>query len=508
MKFKQLIKNVTFILYFLAQCSPLYSNDTLVVTASSLKLRECPNVECAMIGSLMENDNVILLSNGNDKWIKIRSLNGVEGYSLSKYFAYKTQNPISNQTMKLSKFELNALLDEIDKSNLFIVSIVLLFLLLILVIVLSHKNKKIKKTSVSKPFLSSSESLPQQHDKSRSEYSINNPETNNIEIGKLKIKINKLESENSSLKREIEYKNEDSYITELQNNIAALEKIAKRHIELVVSNAMNSITPNNFLIKKKNIEKEFEFCKKNGYIIDPPIQGNYLFELEDKWEQERKKDDEKYLINQARKEIKELQRLERLAKKAEEEERLYNDLLIKAETKLKLANIEEKDTYEKEIISLKEKLNKAIADKTRAMSMAQQTKKGFVYVISNVGSFGENIYKVGMTRRLEPQERVQELSNASVPFPFDIHYLIFSENAPELEYNLHQALDKFRVNKSNFRKEYFKTDLNNIVEAIKSFDYEPKPYNDESYSEEFIISQDISDEEYMDLRKKLDIANN
>lgn len=65
--------------------------------------------------------------------------------------------------------------------------------------------------------------------------------------------------------------------------------------------------------------------------------------------------------------------------------------------------------------------------------MAQQTKSGHVYIISNIGSFGENVYKIGMTRRLEPTDRVRELGDASVPFPFDIHAMIYSEDALNLK---------------------------------------------------------------------------
>lgn len=81
----------------------------------------------------------------------------------------------------------------------------------------------------------------------------------------------------------------------------------------------------------------------------------------------------------------------------------------------------------------------------RIISMAQQTRRGWVYIISNIGSFGEGVYKIGLTRRLDPMERVYELGDASVPFPFDVHAFIFSEDAPVLETALHQAFDKYKV---------------------------------------------------------------
>ena len=94
--------------------------------------------------------------------------------------------------------------------------------------------------------------------------------------------------------------------------------------------------------------------------------------------------------------------------------------------------------------------------------MAQQTKAGHVYIISNQGSFGDNVYKIGMTRRLEPLDRIHELSSASVPFPFDVHALIWSEDAPALETLLHKKFALSQVNKVNFRKEFFRLPLSEI----------------------------------------------
>ena len=94
--------------------------------------------------------------------------------------------------------------------------------------------------------------------------------------------------------------------------------------------------------------------------------------------------------------------------------------------------------------------------------MAEFTKAGHVYIISNVGSFGENIFKIGMTRRLEPMDRVRELGDASVPFAFDVHGMIYSENAPALENLLHRKFNDLRVNKVNSRKEFFRVKLSDI----------------------------------------------
>ena len=99
--------------------------------------------------------------------------------------------------------------------------------------------------------------------------------------------------------------------------------------------------------------------------------------------------------------------------------------------------------------------------------MAEQTRSGYVYVISNIGSFGEDIVKIGLTRRLDPEDRIRELGDASVPFLFDTHALIYSEDAPALERALHNEFDTARVNATNFRKEFFRANLDQIEGAVR-----------------------------------------
>lgn len=111
---------------------------------------------------------------------------------------------------------------------------------------------------------------------------------------------------------------------------------------------------------------------------------------------------------------------------------------------------------------LEQQLQEAHAKKERAIAMAQLTKVGHIYVISNIGSFGEEVYKLGMTRRLDPLDRVKELGDASVPFQFDVHAVIYSENAPQLEYELHQKFKDRRLNRINVKKEFFRVTLDEI----------------------------------------------
>lgn len=159
---------------------------------------------------------------------------------------------------------------------------------------------------------------------------------------------------------------------------------------------------------------------------------------------------------------------ERAIKKALKEEEKAQEALEKKKKELAEEQVQEK------ILKLQEQiqgLEKALAEarelRERAMSMAQQTKIGYVYVISNIGSFGKDVYKIGMTRRLDPMERILELSNASVPFPFDVHTFIYSEDAPALEADLHRRFDAKKVNSINYRKEYFHVTLDEIKAALK-----------------------------------------
>ena len=116
------------------------------------------------------------------------------------------------------------------------------------------------------------------------------------------------------------------------------------------------------------------------------------------------------------------------------------------------------------------------------------------FLISNIGTFGENVYKIGMTRRLEPQDRVDELGGASVPFRFDVHALIFSNDAPALEAALHRAFETKRVNMVNGRKEFFNVTLEEIEAVVKEnhdktveFTYFPEA---EQYRETLLIKKD------------------
>lgn len=188
----------------------------------------------------------------------------------------------------------------------------------------------------------------------------------------------------------------------------------------------------------------------------------------------------------AREEAKAQKEFERELRKAKADEDSARKALEKAqlEAAKEAANEKRFAKLQEQIEELQAALKEAEERGQRIMSMAQQTRRGWVYVISNIGSFGEGVYKIGLTRRLDPMERVYELGDASVPFPFDVHAFIFSEDAPALETALHQAFDHCKLNSVNYRKEYFRVPLEKIKSKVKELGYDVE-FEDYPYAPQF-----------------------
>lgn len=237
---------------------------------------------------------------------------------------------------------------------------------------------------------------------------------------------------------------------------------------------ISKVNWNNVDKSKERIVKAFDAINVFGEAQNVDITRDMLRlkikELRLTYEYQVKKQEEKEeqraLREQMREEEKARREAEKARKEAEKEEKLYLKALAEAQAKIGDATGEELDLLKAQLSELENKLQDAENAKTRAMSMAQQTKAGHVYVISNIGSFGENIYKIGMTRRLEPLDRVKELGDASVPFTFDVHALIYSDNAPELENKLHKEFDRQKVNLVNNRREFFNVNLSEIEKIV------------------------------------------
>ncbi len=227
----------------------------------------------------------------------------------------------------------------------------------------------------------------------------------------------------------------------------------------------------------ERIEKISEQISKLGKTMAIGISPGYVrlkidevkLALDYQQKKQEEKERQKELRAQEREEAKVLKEIEEERKRLRKEQTHYENAL-----KTVLAQIE-KNGETAELLEKKAQLESQINDTSKAIEDVDyreaNRKAGYVYIISNIGAFGENIYKIGMTRRLDPQERVDELSDASVPFNFDIHAMIFTEDAPGLETALHNAFESKKLNKINTRREFFAVSLDEIKEEVrKNFD--------------------------------------
>lgn len=237
--------------------------------------------------------------------------------------------------------------------------------------------------------------------------------------------------------------------------------------------AVSNVAWNNFETMKKRIERSFETINKLVERWRLALTNEYM-ELwvrelvlthEYKERKEKEKEEQRLINARIREEERAQRELEKAEKEAEKEEERTRAALEEARSEMERARAEDAGKFQSRIAELEAALAEATAKKERALSMAQQTKTGYVYIISNIGSFGENVYKIGMTRRQDPMDRVRELGDASVPFQFDVHGMIYSNDAPKLEADIHQRLADKRVNLVNERKEFFHATIQEVIEV-------------------------------------------
>lgn len=244
-----------------------------------------------------------------------------------------------------------------------------------------------------------------------------------------------------------------------------------------LSSIMSKVRSTNYGILKQQLQDAFTLVafSGNGFrevkisdayyrlALEKLRLATVLYEMK-----EKEKEEQRAIREQMREEERARREIEKAIKDAAKQEDLLQKAMEKAREKYETANEEQKAKYESQLVELQEKLKEAEERNKRAQSMAELTKSGHVYIISNIGSFGENIYKIGMTRRLEPLDRVRELGDASVPFPFDVHAMVWSEDAPSLETALHKHFAINQVNKINFRKEFFNVPIKTIREEMEN----------------------------------------
>ncbi len=264
--------------------------------------------------------------------------------------------------------------------------------------------------------------------------------------------------------------------TEGKKMVNDMKKLLIRSFNNECDYCVDNVKFNNIEATENRIEKSFEAMIKLGRIMNARITDAYkklkYQELYLAFEYQQKKQEEKEALRKAREELREQQKLEQEIRQAREriakEKKHFNQALKELELKLLLTTSDsDRTTIQQKIDEIQNQCFALEKEEKVIDYREQNAKAGYVYIISNIGSFGENVYKIGMTRRLEPLERIDELGDASVPFPYDVHALIFSDNAPDLEAKIHEHFHKDRVNKLNDRKEFYKGDIFEIEKIVK-----------------------------------------
>lgn len=287
------------------------------------------------------------------------------------------------------------------------------------------------------------------------------------EISLLKIK------ESDLLKSENAVEISNSSNTKKAND--TLKKQILRCFNSECDNVLMNITVKNIDTSRSKINKSYETLNKlfstSGVSMTTELLSLKLEQLNLTYAQALKKEEEKEIQKAIKEQMLEEEKvrkeIERQKKEIEKDETQFKNELNRLTKYLHdTSNDIEKQLYIDKIKELEEKLTELSKKKEDVIQREENAKAGYVYIISNIGSFGDDIYKIGMTRRLEPMDRINELSSASVPFSFDVHAMIFSENAPELESKLHQHFKEQSVNKVNFRKEFFKVSLDEIERFV------------------------------------------
>ncbi|GMM19775.1 DUF4041 domain-containing protein [Lactobacillus amylovorus subsp. amylovorus] len=282
----------------------------------------------------------------------------------------------------------------------------------------------------------------------------------------------------------------------LDNSKAKGRSMQKKNIKQLVRSfngeceaAINKVTKSNIEMIEKRITRSFEQLNKlnepNGVRLTANYLDSKLDEAHIALEYALKKEQEKELLKEQRQREKE----ERQAQKEYAQERakyekdethfqqakdLLQDKINNSKSEVEIESLKRK------LADLQDKLSDIQTKKAKLSDRAENPTAGYVYIISNIGSFGQNVYKIGVTRRLDPMDRINELSSASVPFKFDVHALIFTDDAYKLETELHEYFDKRRVNKVNKRKEFFRLNIDEIKEVLSkhkelTFDFHEIP---------------------------------
>lgn len=257
--------------------------------------------------------------------------------------------------------------------------------------------------------------------------------------------------------------------------VSDMQKLLLRAFNAECDDVVEHVRYSNLPSSEKRITNSKDAISKLGSMmgitISPAFYQLKIDELYLAFEYQQKKQQEKEELKEARARLREEAKLakeiEEERKKLEKEQKHYQNALSKIEAQLSSASDEERDEIEKkrqELLLQLEKIDQSFKDVDYREA---NQRAGYVYIISNIGAFGENVYKIGMTRRLDPMDRIDELGDASVPFDFDVHAMIFSDDAPRLEAALHNAFADKKLNFVNQRREFFHVSLEEIKSVVR-----------------------------------------
>lgn len=300
--------------------------------------------------------------------------------------------------------------------------------------------------------------------------------TRQQEFNALAVSYAELQTENRLLRAELKNAaTHSAFLEHLQRQHRAgatsvaeqRDGLGRAYFEEVVAAARKAMTASNLPQNNQKVRTAAERVREAGVELTPAEERRALLELQTQYEKAVRAQEEREHQARLRERIREEQQREREIATAEEAARQAERERVAIAAALEKALTQAQGQHAAEVEKLRAQLAEAEAKSQRAMSLAQQTKVGSVYVISNIGSFGEGIYKIGMSRRLDPMDRVKELGDASVPFPFDVHMMIRCDDAPSLENALHKEFHHRRLNRMNLRKEFFRVSVDQIVAAVE-----------------------------------------
>lgn len=257
--------------------------------------------------------------------------------------------------------------------------------------------------------------------------------------------------------------------------VSDMQKLLLRAFNAECDDVIEHVKYNNIESSEKRITSSRDSISKLGQLMDIAITPRYYklkieelylaFEYQQKKQQE--KEEQKEARARMREEAKLAKEIEEARKKLEKEQTHYNNALAQINKQLEAAGEDERGAILEKKQKIEEQLSKIDSAFKEVDYRDANQKAGYVYVISNIGAFGENVYKIGMTRRLDPMDRIDELGDASVPFDFDVHAMIFCDDAPKLEAALHNAFAERKLNFVNQRREFFNVTLDEIKKVVK-----------------------------------------